>query len=43
MWSDRIKIALGEKILAIENWQTSFCCLYVKLATVQIWDLGVKQ
>lgn len=43
MWNDRIKIALGEKILEIENWQTSFCCLYVKLATVQIWDLGVKQ
>ena len=34
MWSDRRKIALKKKYFEINN---SFCSLYVKLATVQIW------
>ena len=30
IWSDRTKIALEKKYLEIKNWQTQFCCLYVK-------------
>ena len=36
MWSDRTKIALGKKYLEIKNWETRFCCLYVKIGTVKI-------
>ena len=36
LWSDYTKIALREKYLEIKNSKTSFCCCYVKLATVQI-------
>ena len=36
MWSDRRKIALKKKYFKINNSQTHFCSLYVKLATVQI-------
>ena len=35
MWSDRKKIAFGEKYFERKNSQINFCCLYVKLATVQ--------
>lgn len=38
IWSDHKKIALGENILVqIKNLQKCFCCLNVRLATVQIW------
>ena len=37
MWSDRTKIALGEKIFRKKKFaEIRFCCLYVKLAAVQI-------
>ena len=37
MWSDRTKIALRERIFRNKKFaDTKFCCLYVKLATVQI-------
>ena len=36
MWIDRTKIALEEKHFERKNSQTRFCCLYLKLATVQI-------
>ena len=39
MWSDRTKIALGEKYFEIRNSQTTFCRLYVKLTTVQLVNL----
>ena len=38
MWSDRTKIALGEKVYGNKKFADTrpFCCLYVKLAAVQI-------
>ena len=36
MWSDHTKIALREKNFERKIRRHAFCCLYVKLATVQI-------
>ena len=36
MRSDRTKIALEKKVFRNEKFGDTFCCLYVKLATVKI-------